>query len=302
MKKRVLITGSNGFLGQELTDLLANNKAYDVFATSQSINKNSNKQGYTFQSIDLKQTPQARELLNTIKPHVIINTAAITSVDACELDKKSCDDLNVKLVKTLAEYAKQENAYILQLSTDFVFDGINGTYQEDSPTAPLNEYGASKLASEAILEQANISYSVLRTILIYGVPKSTSRSNILTWAKNMLSEKKNINVVNDQWRSPTFIKDLAHACKLAIDRQPQGILHISGGENLSISEFIYAVADFWELDTSFITEICAKDLNQDKNRPRKTSFILDKAHRQLDYIPTPLTESFAIIKQQLNKA
>lgn len=301
MQTRVLITGSNGFLGQRLVDLLVEDGSYEVFATSKNANKNPDTRGYLYLSADLGLPEEVDQLLHKVKPQYIINAAALTSVEACESTSEACYALNTRLVELLADYAKKTDAYIVQLSTDFVFDGLNGPYKENAAVRPLNEYGKSKLAAETILQQTNVRHSILRTILVYGVPKSKERSNILLWAKKMLSNKQPIKTVNDQWRSPTFVDDLAIACKLAIDLQPQGIFHISGNELLSISEFVYAIADFWGLDKSLIIEISAKDIGHDTNRPQKTGFILDKARQQMGYQPTAIKDSFAIIEKQLQQ-
>jgi dTDP-4-dehydrorhamnose reductase len=97
---------------------------------------------------------------------------------------------------------------------------------------------------------------------------------------------------------PTFVDDLAYACQLAIEREAQGIFHISGAELMSINEAVYAVADYWQLDKSLISEISAASIGQADNRPRQTGFDLSKSKNELGYVPTPFVESLAIIDRQ----
>lgn len=299
-KPTLLITGSNGFLGQKLTDLFAAAHTYKVYASSKSPNRNPNTDGFSFEQLDISDSDALDAFLLRIKPTIIINCAAISSVEGCEADKPACQALNVDAVRGLAAFAKAHDAYLVQLSTDFVFDGTQGPYSETDSTAPLSEYGRSKVASEQLLAAADIRYSVLRTILVYGVHADKGRSNLLLWAKSSLAEGKSIKTVADQCRTPTFVDDLARACQLAVEQQAQGIFHISGEELMSISEVVRTVADYWGLDKSLISEVTAADIGQGDNRPRKTGFNIAKAKTVLGFSPTPFRDSLKIIDQQID--
>lgn len=297
--KKILVTGSNGFLGQKVVDLLAGNDLYEVTAISKGPNRNPNQIGYVFYQIDLLDQSILADFLSNHIFDAIIHTAAMTSVEACEADKAACQLINVDLVKTLADYCEKNKTQLIHLSTDFVFDGKKGiVYNElDSPN-PQSEYGKSKYASEQILAQSSCHYAILRTILVYGINADPNRSNLVLWAKGKLSQKEAIKVVNDQWRMPTFVDDLANACQLAIERDAQGIFHISGAELMSINEAVYAIADYWQLDKSLISEISAASIGQADNRPRLTGFDLSKSKNELGYVPTSFVESLAIIDRQ----
>ncbi|MQP27167.1 sugar nucleotide-binding protein [Sphingobacterium faecium] len=295
---KVLITGSNGFLGQKLIDLLSKDTKYDIFAISKHENDNPNKENYHFQQLDLMNSELLNNYLSEFKPNYIIHTAAITSVEACEADQALCQKMNVDVVEQLAQYCKQTNAFLVHLSTDFVFDGKNGPYKEEDFAHPLSEYGKSKLRSEQVIHNTGCAYAILRTILVYGINANPKRSNLVLWAKEKLSNKESINVVKDQWRMPTFVDDLAEACILAIEKRVTGIFHISGEEMFTIAEAVYQIADFWKLDKSLISEVTAAEINQSENRPQKTGFILSKAKSILGYEPTLFKLSLEIIDQQ----
>jgi dTDP-4-dehydrorhamnose reductase len=295
---KVLITGSNGFLGQKLIDLLTKDRNYEVFAISMNKNDNPNTENYHFQQLDLMNSELLNRYLSEVKPNYIIHTAAITSVEGCEADQVGCQKMNVEVVEQLANYCKDTNGFLVQLSTDFVFDGKNGPYAEDDFANPLSEYGKSKLRSEQVINNSGCAYAILRTILVYGINANPNRSNLVLWAKEKLSKKESINVVKDQWRMPTFVDDLADACLLAIKKRATGVFHISGEEMFTIVEIVYQIADFWNLDKSLISEITAASINQSESRPQKTGFILSKAKSILGFQPTPFKASLEIIDKQ----
>ncbi len=298
--KKILVTGSNGFLGQKVVDLLAANELYNVVAISKGPNRNPNKTGYAFHQVDLLDQIKLTNFLSSWDFDAIVHTAAMTSVEACEADKAACQLLNVDLVQTLATYCTENQVQLIHLSTDFVFDGKKDSpYHEEDRPNPQSEYGKSKYASEQVLAQSSCPYAILRTILVYGINGDPNRSNLVLWAKTKLSQNEAIKVVNDQWRMPTFVDDLAYACQLAIERKAQGIFHISGADSMSITEAVYKIADYWQLDKGLITEISAESIGQADNRPRRTGFDLRKSSDELGYAPTSFIASLEIIDRQI---
>lgn len=179
MSVKVLITGSNGLLGQNLLDLLLKNKElYQVFGYSRGENR-SNRKDFEYFDIDITNQKRVTEKTLEIQPDFIINTAAMTNVDVCENDKENCYDLNVNAVQYLADICSEIDAHLIHISTDFIFDGVKGNYTEEDTPNPLSYYGETKLLSEQLLVNSTISYSILRTILVYGLVNDMSRSNIV---------------------------------------------------------------------------------------------------------------------------
>ncbi|RMG77894.1 MAG: dTDP-4-dehydrorhamnose reductase [Bacteroidetes bacterium] len=298
--KKIAVTGSNGLLGQKLVYLLKARKDIELHALARGENRVREKNGYYFHSVDLTDKQQVQKTLDEIQPDVIINTAAMTNVDLCETEREQCWQINVKAVEYLVESAKKTNAHLIHLSTDFVFDGKNGPYKETDEPNPLSYYAESKLASEKIVQNSGLEkWAIVRTIIVYGVVDNMSRSNVVLWAKNALENKQSINVVDDQFRSPTLAEDLAMGCVLIADKGASGIYHISGDEIMSILDLVYKVADFYKLDKSLITPVKSETLNQPAKRPPKTGFILDKAKKELGYQPHSFVEGLKIVDEQL---
>ncbi|PIQ15720.1 MAG: NAD(P)-dependent oxidoreductase [Flavobacteriales bacterium CG18_big_fil_WC_8_21_14_2_50_32_9] len=296
---RILITGSNGLLGQKLVKLLAEKNDVELIATSTGKNRTPFTEGYTYHSLDITNQNEINEVFNKFNPEVVINTAAMTNVDACESQQEQCWELNVNAVKNLIAASEKHHTHLIHFSTDFIFDGENGPYKETDPPNPLSYYGKSKYESEKLVQQANIKWSIIRTIIVFGVVDDMSRSNIVLWAKEALAKGNPLTIVNDQFRSPTLAEDLAMGTWLIAQKKATGIFHISGKETMSIIDLVYKVADFYGYDKSIITPIASSSLNQAAKRPPKTGFILDKAINELGYSPCSFEEGLAIVDEQL---
>ncbi len=297
--KRILVTGSNGLLGQKLTDRILARQDFELIATSKGANRYFHANGYTYAELDICDSDQVKQVLELYHPHAVIHTAAMTNVDACENNKELCHDLNVNAVKNLVEVCKELDIQLMHLSTDFIFDGENGPYTEEDEPNPLSYYGLTKVEAEHILQKSSCRWVILRTIIVYGIVNDMSRTNIVLWAKGALEKGDPINVVFDQWRMPTLAEDLAECCLLAVKHNARGIYNASGKDMMSIVELVEQVADFWGLDKSLINPISSDSLNQTAKRPKKTGFILDKTMRDLEYNPHSFREGLAIIDKQL---
>ena len=299
--RKILITGSNGLLGQKLIDRILTANNCELIATSKGKNRHPIQRGYNYVELDITNREEIDTIINRYQPDTIINTAAMTNVDTCEKERDLCWLMNVTAVSFLIEACAKTNIRLLHLSTDFIFDGANGPYTETDEPNPLSYYGESKLAAEKLLMRSNIKWAILRTIIVYGVVRDLSRSNIVLWAKNALQKEEPINVINDQWRMPTLAEDLADICLLAADKEAQGVYNASGKDMLSIMEIVLAVADFYDLDKSLIHPISSASLNQSAKRPVKTGFILDKSIKDLGYAPHSFMEGLKIMDKQLKE-
>jgi dTDP-4-dehydrorhamnose reductase len=297
--KTILTTGSNGLLGQKITEKVLVEGRVNLIATSVGVNRYPVKEGYEYAEMDILNPEKVKEVIEKYRPDAVIHTAAMTNVDTCEANKELCRRLNVDAVGALLSICEEKNIQLIHLSTDFVFDGLDGPYKEEDAVNPVSYYGKSKVLAEELIKNSNANYAILRTILVYGISNDMSRSNIVLWAKGALEKASPINVVNDQWRMPTLAEDLAEACLLAVEQDAKGIYHISGKDDMSIADLVRKVADYWKLDHSFINEISSASLNQTAKRPVKTGFVLDKAIKDLGYNPHSFEEGLLILEQQM---
>jgi dTDP-4-dehydrorhamnose reductase len=295
----VLITGSNGLLGQKLVALLSGKTEYTVVATSRGVNRLPETGAYTYHSLDVTNREEVRRLIGQVRPAYIIHTAAMTNVDQCESEREACWQLNVASVEFLAEAAAIYDCFLLQLSTDFIFDGENGPYTEEAEPRPLSYYGESKRAAEEILRNSRIRWAIARTVLVYGIAHDMSRSNLVLWVKKSLENRQPIKVVDDQWRTPTLAEDLATGCYLIIKHQATGIFHISGKDLLTPYQMALQAAGYFGLDASYIERVDSATFTQPARRPLRTGFSVEKARRQLGYEPRSFAEGLEILAKQI---
>lgn len=297
--KKVVVTGANGLLGQTLINLLLkDNETYTVYGLSRGINR-TNRADFSYIDIDITKHDLLQNTIIEIAPDFIVNTAAMTNVDACEDQKEACTQLNVDVVDNLANISVDLGAHLVHISTDFVFDGEKGYYTETDVPNPLSHYGWSKLKSEQVLEHSDASYTILRTILVYGLVENMTRNNIVLWVKEMLEKGNEITIVDDQYRMPTFVEDLAIACKIAMDKKAKGIFNISSNTLLSIYEMVLQIATSFNLNKDLVKPISTATLNQTAKRPPKTGFNLTKTNNELGFYPKSFQEDLQRFKETL---
>ena len=299
--QKILLTGSNGLLGQKLVQLILDRGEYELIATARGENRLPMLDGNgIYRSLDVTDRDEVQRIVHEFKPDYVIHTAAMTNVDQCETEREGCWKLNVDAVQYLAEACQAHGTRLVHLSTDFIFDGENGPYDESARANPLSYYGESKLAAEELLlASQNLPFAIARTVLVYGIAHDMSRSNIILWVKNSLENHKPIKVVDDQWRTPTLAEDLALGCYLMVKHNATGIFNISGSNLLTPYDMAVQTADFFGLDKSFMTRADSSTFTQPAKRPAKTGFVIEKARQQLGYEPHSFTEGIALVAGQL---
>jgi dTDP-4-dehydrorhamnose reductase len=302
--KKVLITGANGLLGQKLVQKLKDEPEYQVFATGRGKCRLpvSWGKGYQWLELDVTDLEEVAAIFDWVKPDVLIHTAAMTNVDECELNQEACKIQNIDAVKNLIVACEGHGTHFIHLSTDFIFSGDKGPYLEADQPAPVNYYGETKLESEELIEASTIKSAIARTVLVYGIAADMSRSNIILWVKKSLENGKNIQVVNDQWRTPTLAEDLADGCILIMDKGATGIFNISGKDMLTPFDMAILTADYFGLDKNLIQKVDSTIFTQPAKRPLKTGFIIKKAEIELGYSPKSFTEGIGILSKQIKLA
>ncbi|MFT3705809.1 MAG: SDR family oxidoreductase [Agriterribacter sp.] len=288
---KILITGANGLLGQYLIRDLAT-AGHEVVATNRGNSRlpHFKHLSYQYISMDITNNSGVQDIIEKASPDCIIHAAAMAQPDACELNKTDCWNTNVKATAYIAAAAEKNNSRLIYISTDFVFDGKDGPYNEGDDPSPINYYGESKLAAENIVQQSNTDWAIVRTVLVYGNILAGTRSNVVTWVKENLENKKPIKVVSDQVRTPTYVEDLSKGIVLIAEKSATGIFHISGKEVFTPYDMAILVADFFGLDKTLMEKVDAAIFTQPAQRPLKTGFIIEKAEKELGYHPVSFTE------------
>lgn len=295
---KILVTGAGGLLGQKLSFLLYQDKNIQPILTARR--KITLPFSPEIHTLDIEDPDAVEKVFQKHRPDVVINTAAMTMVDHCEQNRDACWKANVDAVANLIASSEKINAHLIHVSTDFVFDGSFGPLDESAEPNPVNFYGESKLAAEALVKKSKTEWAIIRTVLVYGITADMSRSNIVLWVKQSLEQGKSIKVVNDQWRTPTLAEDLAMGCYLAATRKAKGVYHISGKDFMTPYELALRTAGFFNLDKSLISPTDSTTFTQPARRPAKTGFIIDKARKELGYEPRSFSEGLEMVASQIS--
>lgn len=263
---KILLTGGSGLFGQAFIDLVK--KTYELYATY-------NQNPLNFENalqLDITDVEQVKKVIEKIKPDVIVHSAAFTNVDKCEIEKEKACETNAKATENIAKIADKINAKLIYISTDYVFDGEKGLYKEEDKTNPINYYGLTKLEGEkAVIKHCN-DYVIARTSVIYGMNKK----NFATWVIDELKNGRQINIITDQWVSPTLNIDLAEQILALIEKDEKGIFHTAGGERISRYDFVMKLAEIFGFDKSLINPITSDKLNWIAKRPKDSSLDVSK--------------------------
>ena len=289
---KILVTGANGLVGQHVIRLLIEEGKFDVHATGRGVSRLSQlkKHSFTYHNLDLAAHKKVFHFVERLAPSVVIHLGAMSQPNDCELDKALCWKVNVGGTRAIIRAAQLVKSYLIYVSTDFVFDGAEGPYDETAEPAPLSTYGESKLLAEQIVQMSGLRHAIVRTVLVYGPSVPGGRSNFMLWVKDQLEKGNKIKVVNDQVRTPTYVEDLARGILLVLIKHAQGIYHISGKDTTTPYEMACKIADIMGKDGSLITPVDASVFEEPAERPLRTGFIIEKAVRELGYVPRSLNE------------
>jgi dTDP-4-dehydrorhamnose reductase len=297
IKKRILLFGANGMLGQRLVEFYIKQQGIQLLACS--VEDEPVFEGAEYRKIDITKRDEVKDLVYDFYPDVIINAAAFTSVDLSETEREQAWKTNVKGVEYIAEVSRVIDSHIIHISTDYIFNGQKGPYSEKDKPSPLGYYARTKLASENVLRLSGTYNTILRTNVLYGIAHN-SRPDFVRWVVNTVRSGKKIRIVTDQVNNPTFIDDLVQAISKVIEYKKYGVYNIGGKEFLSRFDFTMKIADFFNLDKSLISPITTEELKQPAPRPLKSGLIILKAETELGYKPHSIYESLIKMKRELS--
>jgi dTDP-4-dehydrorhamnose reductase len=264
---KVLVIGCSGLLGMKLHQTLIDQE-FDVGAT---YHKNPVKMKDTYH-LDITSSEDVDIIFEKMHPEVVILTAAYTDVDGCETNKTTAYKINVEGTKNIAKATERCDGKLVYVSTDYVFDGHKGLYTENDATNPINYYGQTKLDGEQVVQSICSQFLIARTSVIYG----GNKSNFVTWFIDSLQHGKSVNIVTDQFVSPTLNVDLAEQIVALIRSNAHGVFHTAGGQRISRYEFCRVIADLFGLDVELVSPITMNDLSWVAMRPLDSSLDVSK--------------------------
>ncbi len=289
---RILITGSNGLLGQKLVTQLSKDIHQLCGIDLQDAAVLSTPQ-YEYCQGDITSRKEIVGIVRNWKPDTIIHCAAMTNVDACETERERCWKINVDGTENICIAASRCNARVIYISTDYVFDGEKGPYSEDDTPNPTGYYAKSKLAGENLVRGSSENSTIIRSIVIYGCGKNV-KSSFVSWLLGELRANKQVRIVDDQWGNSTIAEDLAEAIDRLIVLEKQGLFHMGGSSFMTRFEMAVKIARHFGLNETLITPISTSDLNQPAKRPLRSGLITTKAEIELSYNFRDLEQSLRL--------
>lgn len=300
---RVLVIGGGGQLGSKMVEKAKDQ--FDVYATY--LTRKPPLSSSKIHQLDKTNSKSTVALFQKLKPDVVIDTAALHKVDYCEIHRDEAWTVNVEGTRNVAEACKQCNAKMIFISTDYVFDGTKGNYVEEDPPNPVNYYGLTKLEAEKAVIQTWEDHIIARPSVIYSWIPTRKRQiqtssgkplNFAVWLIQKLRKKEPVNIVTDQYSSPTLADQLAEVLLKLGESDRSGIYHTAGKTRLNRYEFALEIARKMDLDEKLITPITTDKLKQAAKRPRDSSLNVEKAEKHLNIRMLTIEEAVTTFSKQ----
>lgn len=256
-------------------------------------------ENYTYSQNDITNRQALLDVVSFIQPDWIINAAAYTNVDGAETERELCWKVNVSAVENLVYCARKVKSKIVHISTDYIFDGLFGPYNEEAIPNPIGYYGRSKLAAENVLITSLVDFAIARTMVLYG-KEQNNKPNFVTWLVDKLKLSQKVTIVTDQVGNTTLADELAEGCWAICLKNFTGFVNIAGREIVDRFTFAKQIADVFDLDSSLITPITTKELKQPAPRPLNSGLLVDKAISHLGLNLSDAKGGLLKLKSQLN--
>lgn len=291
---KFLVTGSAGLVGRQVVKDLSE-YGDNVFSSY----SNSKPESGIVTYLDLQNVENIPPVISDIKPDVIIHLAAMTNVDQCETDKDMAMKINSKSTAVLAEQSEKHNAFLVYVSTDYVFDGEQGMKKESDIPNPIGYYGRSKLEGEIAVRNMSSNWCIARTSTPFGM-HPTKKTFPLFIAENLLAKKETM-VITDQYTSPTYVPNLSKMLIEISSRKIQGIIHLAGSTRISRYDMALLVSEKLGLDTNLLKPAKMKDMNWKAKRPQDSSLDVSKASSILTEKPMSVHQGLDLFIKQIQQ-
>lgn len=248
----ILVVGASGFIGHYLVEELVSDFQYRVSGTFN--NREVQQEGCQFYQVDMTDASRLEEVFRQVKPEIVLDLAAMADVGECERDPQRANQVNVTGAQNVVSLCGQNQARLVYLSTEYVFDGKTGNYREDALPAPTTHYGRTKWDAEQAVSRYPGSWSIVRTSLVYGWHPRSGKANLVTRVADNLSQGRPAYGFTDQYRSPVYVKDLARGIVQVMGEDRSGVSHVGGPDWVGMDRFVLAVAENFGLSTELVQQ------------------------------------------------
>lgn len=280
---KCLVTGSAGLIGSQLVFDLeqSGHTVYSCYNHTMPQNGIPTK-------LDLLNLKDISNIFKKLQPDTIVHLAALTDVEKCEIEQALATSINDKATKIIAKEAENIGCFLIYLSTDYVFDGKKGLYTETDFPNPLNHYGKTKFAGEKYVENNNTKWSIIRTSTPFSI--SSSKQTFPVWIFENLKKNIKLNILEDQFTSPTYVPNLSKMILEIILRNLEGFFHLAGSTRISRFEFAKKIVEKSDFNPSFLNPVKLNSMPWKSKRPLDSSLDVSKANTILTTKPISIDD------------
>jgi len=287
---KLLIIGASGVLGSRLySDTLK--KKWNTMGTYCS----HEYAGLSY--LDVRDKNNLEKVFDLFKPEVVVMAGGITDVDLCTLNPKLAEDVNIKGALNLVKNIKKYGSKLVCISTDYIFDGKSGPYEEENKPNPINKYGETKLEAENIIKSKLENYLIVRTAQLYGIDHA-GKNFVLKVIQNMKNDKK-VYAADDLYSTPTYSAFLSDVIIKLIENNTKGVYNGAGSEFINRYTYVNKIADVFKLDKRLIQKVKLKDLKLIAKRPKKSGLKIDKIKKEIKVLSYSCEEGLKKIKKEM---
>ena len=291
---KILVTGSAGLIGRQLVkDLPESDEVFSCY------NKSKPEHG-TPVKMDLLNHETISNVVSEKKPEVVIHLGAMTGVDLCETEQDNAFTINSQATEILAKECSKINAFIVYVSTDYVFDGNAGMYKENDTTNPLGFYGKSKLLGEKSIQNFSSNWCIARTSTPFGL--HPTKKSFPVWVIENLKKQKQIDILSDQFTSPTYIPSLSRMLIEISKKHITGIIHVAGASKISRYKMARLVSEKMGLDGKLLRKVSINELKMEAKRPKDSSLNVSKAASILNQKPQKIDHSLNLFIDEIKNS
>lgn len=276
-KTRILVVGGSGLIGLPLCNILK--LKYDVFTTY-----HKNKYSSENLQINIQNIESVKNVFSKVNPEIVINLCGIyNNLKFCENNKELVMAVNSDGLKIISNISNQYNSYLISISSDFVFDGNKGNYNETDETNPINFYGRSRVCGERNIKELAKKYCLIRTSMIYG--KNPLRKTLADLIYSNVLQGNSVELIKDQFMTPTYLENFCLMLSEIIEKQYEGIIHLAGADRISKYEFGKKLLNLMDISEDLLIPVTKDSFDFSKEFPNDSSLNTKKANSLLNNKP-----------------
>ena len=289
---KFLVTCAAGLIGNQIVkDLSESNEVFSCY--NQSVPEFG-----TTTKMDLQNHGMISEVLSEVKPNIVIHLGAMTGVDLCETNESDAFDINSKATQVIAKKCSEFNSFLIYISTDYIFDGESGMYNEDDLPNPISTYGKSKLNGEIAVQNFASNWCIARTSTPYGV--HVTKKSFPTWIIDTVNQNKQVNIVTDQITSPTYVPNISKMLMEICEKKITGVVHAADATRISRYNMAELIFEKFNLDKNLLIPVKTNDMKWNAKRPKDSSLDVTRATSILDNKPQTLQDNLNKLYDEIN--